>query len=211
MYAQVNFEASGNGDGGPVSSSESKTVYSSMFHDFCAGQPTQELFYSALISKNLLASAGQAMDNEATSSSDTPGTTINIGFRGITAEGLRAGSGSGLRNNRVLIATQAAVAAASALRPPEDSPETKKTEKRKLNAMAQYAESRANTAKTGELAVLEGRIETKTRALEAQSDEPPSKAAKTRLLANMKKKAASLEAELYGEGGGEEELDFDEE
>ena len=68
--------------------------------------------------------------------------------------------------------------------------------------MAQYAESRANTAKTGELAVLEGRIETKTRALEAQSDESPSKAAKTRLLANMKKKAASLEAELYGEGGG---------
>jgi len=205
----VNFEASGNGDGGPVSKSVSRTVYSSVYQDFCGGQPIQVFFHAALCSKNLLASAGQTMDDEATSSSDTPGTTAAIGFRGQTAESLRAGSGSGSRsrNNRAAIATQAAVAAASALRPPEDSPETKKAEKRKLNALAQYAESKANTAKTAELTALESRIETKALELDVQSELSPSKAAKTRMLKNMQKRALTLEGELYGTAG----LSFDEE
>ena len=94
-FSQVKFEASGNGDGGPVSRSESRTVYSSVYEDFCGGQPIQLFFYSALCSKNLLASAGQTMDDEATSISDTPGTTAAIGFRCRTAESLRGGSGSG--------------------------------------------------------------------------------------------------------------------
>ena len=209
VFAQVNFEASGNGDGGPVSRSVSRTVYSSVYQDFCGGQPTQVFFHSTLCSNNLLASAGQTMDDEAISSSDTPGTTVAIGFRGKTAESLRAGpgSGSGSRNNRAAIATQAAIAAASALRPPEDSPETKKVEKRKLNALAQYAESKANTAKTAEQMALESRIETKTLELDVQSDASPSKAAKMRMLRNMQKRADKLEGEHYGAAS----LDFDDE
>ena len=84
---------------------------------------------------------------------------------------------------------------------------TKKAEKRKLNALAQYAESKANTAKTAEQMALESRIETKTLELDVQSDASPSKAAKMRMLKNMQKRADKLEGEHYGAAS----LDFDDE
>lgn len=208
--AQVNFESSGNGDGGPGSSSVSKTVYSSVYADFCVGQPIQQFLYAALISKNLLASAGQAMDPEATSSSATPGTTTIIGFRGSTAEGLRAGSSSRGRDKRLIMATEAARAAALVLQPPQDSPETKKVEKRKLVALANLAESKASTAKMEELALLEDLIAKKKSAIEVQEVDSPSEGVNIRMLQNMQKRAAALEATLYAQAeSGEEEPNFD--
>ena len=76
--------------------------------------------------------------------------------------------------------------------------ETKKAEKRKPNALAQYADSKANTAKMAGLTALESRIETRTLELDVQSDASPSKAAKIRRLKNIQKRAETLEDELYG-------------
>jgi len=77
------------GDGVPIPREVSQKVYSSKFEDYCDEAPVQLYFYTALIMKDLLASAGQAMDAEACSSSATPGTTAGATGQKSTFDGLR--------------------------------------------------------------------------------------------------------------------------
>jgi hypothetical protein len=182
-----------------------------VYADFCNGQPIQLFFYTALIYKDLLASAGQVMPLEASSSSSTPGSTVNIGFRGATKTALLLRRSSSSGPSKITIATEAAKAAAAVLLPKE-SPGTKQLEKRKLEAEADFvesqakkakmeadfAESQAKKAKMDELVMLEARIQLKKAHLEATNDDTPSKSAARRMVSVMLKRAADLESQIFG-------------
>ena len=127
--SQINFSQSGNGNGGPIVEG-SQTVYSAIYKDFCGGQPIQEFFYAALITYNLLCSAGQFMPENMASSSATPGTAVGVR---PTGQMLRGGGSAPSSSVSKMVATAKAVAAE--LASPPASPETKRNEKRKLKAM----------------------------------------------------------------------------
>ena len=154
--SQINFCQSGNGNGGPIVEG-SQTVYSAIYKDFCGGQPIQEFFYAALITYNLLCSAGQFMPENMASSSATPGTAVGVR---PTGQMLRGGGSAPSSSVSKMVATAKAVAAE--LASPPASPETKRNEKRKLVAMTELVESKAKVAKTAE---LEGKGKLYTRRL----------------------------------------------
>jgi len=188
------------GDGVPIPREVSQKVYSSKYEDYCVDDPLQLYFYTALIMKGLLASAGQAMDAEACSSSETPGTTAGTTARKSTYDGLR---------KRPTSASSVAADAASMLTEtlrgitqnfaPTSSPGTRK---RKGKAVADNEEWKAIATKMEVHEKLEIRIRAKELALREQDDGSPSKARQERLLANMKKTAFDLEEQLFNASVG---------
>jgi hypothetical protein len=189
--SQINFCQSGNGHGGPIVEG-SQTVYSAIYKDFCGGQPIQEFFYAALITYNLLCSAGQFMPENMASSSATPGTAVRVQ---PTGQLLRCGGGPAPSSSvSKMVATAKAVAAE--LASPPASPETKRNEKRKLKAMTELVESKAKVAKTAE---LEGKEKLYTRRLAEYNEkaDTPSKVVLGQRLASMKASITKLDAELW--------------
>jgi hypothetical protein len=164
-------------------------VYSAVYKDFCGGQPIQEFFYAALITFDLLTSAGQFLPDTASSSSSAPGSTTKV----VTRDMLRGG---GVPSSAAGKASAVAKAVAAALASPPVSPETKLTEKRKLKAMSELAESKAKTAKMAELESKEKLLERREAEFE-KMDDTPSKDVMRRRLVSMKEGIRKLEAQVW--------------
>ena len=196
------------GDGVPIPREVSQKVYSSKFEDYCDEAPVQLYFYTALIMKDLLAFAGQAMDAEACSSSATPGTTAGATGQKSTFDGLRKRPPSASS-----IAADATSKLTETLRGltqsmvPTSSPGTRK---RKGKAAADNEEWKAKATKMDVHEKLEMKIRAKELSIREQDDDSPSKARQKSLLANMKRTALELEEDLYGTSTPGGALDFDE-